>query len=99
MAEIMAVEDEGEARRFRLQAPPHLARFIAPKGSVALDGTSLTVNEVAGCAFDVLLIRHSLAVTTWGRRQTGDQVNLEIDTIARYVARYVDRLAEVAKEA
>ena len=61
--------------------------FIAPKGSVALDGTSLTVNEVDGDALRVLLIPHSLAVTTWGERKVGDRVNLEVDTMARYAAR------------
>ena len=89
-AEIVAVEDEGEARRFTLEAPDEFARFIAPKGSVALDGTSLTVNCVDGVRFDVLLIRHSLDVTTWGQRKTGDRVNLEIDTMARYAARLAE---------
>ena len=65
-----------------------------PKGSVALDGTSLTVNGVDGTRFDVLLIHHSLAVTTWGERKVGDRVNLEVDTMARYAA----RLAEAAEE-
>ena len=90
MAEIVAIEDEGEARRFTLEAPEQFARFIAPKGSVALDGTSLTVNHVHGARFDVLLIRHSLDVTTWGERKTGDRVNLEIDTMARYAARLAE---------
>ncbi|MBA8909448.1 riboflavin synthase [Aminobacter ciceronei] len=94
MAEIIAREDEGEAVRFRLEAPRELARFIAPKGSVALDGTSLTVNKVEATRFDVLLINHSLQVTTWGERKVGDRVNLEIDTMARYAA----RLAEAARE-
>ena len=92
LATIVDVTEEGEARRFLLEAPQDLARFIAPKGSVALDGTSLTVNGVTGNRFDVLLIRHSLAVTTWGQRKIGDRVNIEIDTIARYVARYVDHM-------
>jgi len=91
-AEIVALTKEGEAVRFTLDAPPELARFIAPKGSVALDGTSLTVNKVDGRRFDVLLIHHSLSVTTWGERQAGDDVNLEVDTMARYAA----RLAEAA---
>ena len=86
-ATILARKEEGEAVRFRLEAPDHLARFIAPKGSVALDGTSLTVNSVEGSVFDVLLIRHSLEVTTWGERFAGDQVNLEVDQMARYAAR------------
>ncbi|MCA1489964.1 riboflavin synthase [Sinorhizobium alkalisoli] len=87
VAEILAVEPEGDAVRFRLRVPDHLARFVAPKGSVALDGTSLTVNKVDGAEFDVLLIRHSLEVTTWGERKAGDLVNLEVDTMARYAAR------------
>jgi len=89
-AEILAVEPEGEAVRFRLRVPEHLARFVAPKGSVALDGTSLTVNKVDGLEFDVLLIRHSLEVTTWGERQAGDLVNFEVDTMARYAARLAE---------
>lgn len=94
MAQIVARQDEGDAVRFTLEAPAELARFIAPKGSVALDGTSLTVNKVDRTRFDVLLIHHSLTVTTWGERRTGDRVNLEIDTLARYAA----RLAEAAKQ-
>ena len=91
-ARIVERTEEGDAVRFVLDAPRNLARFIAPKGSVALDGTSLTVNRVDGTRFDVLLIRHSLQVTTWGERDVGDLVNIEIDTMARYAA----RLAEAA---
>ena len=91
-AVIVSREEEGEAVRFVLRAPKELAPFIAPKGSVALDGTSLTVNRVDGTDFDVLLIRHSLDVTTWGERQAGDLVNLEIDQMARYVARLAQGL-------
>jgi riboflavin synthase len=69
------------------EAPPELMRFIAPKGSVALDGVSLTVNEVDKKQFGVNLIPHTLAVTTFGRAQIGSKVNLEIDLLARYVAR------------
>ncbi|MCQ0989472.1 riboflavin synthase [Jiella marina] len=87
LAEIVSREEEGEAVRFRLKAPEDLKRYIARKGSVALDGTSLTVNSVADDVFDVLLIRHSLEVTTWGERNVGDLVNLEIDQIARYAER------------
>ena len=94
MATIVERKDEGDAVRFTLEAPEHLAKFIAPKGSVALDGTSLTVNAVDRRRFDVLLIHHSLTVTTWGRRQAGDAVNIEIDTMARYAA----RLAEAARQ-
>ena len=90
MAEIVARQEEGEAVRFTLDAPAPLAKFIAPKGSIALDGTSLTVNKVERTRFDVLLIHHSLSVTTWGDRQAGDRVNLEVDTMARYAARLVE---------
>ena len=86
-AEIVSVTEEGEAVRYTLRAPETLAKFVAPKGSVALDGTSLTVNKVDGGLFDVLLIRHTLEVTTWGERRAGDQVNFEVDTMARYAAR------------
>lgn len=89
-AEILSIEPEGEAVRIRLRAPAHLAKFVAPKGSIALDGTSLTVNAVNGTDFDVLLIRHTLSVTTWGDRQPGDFVNFEVDTMARYAARLAE---------
>ncbi len=87
LAEIVAREDFEGMSRFRLRAPAELARFIATKGSVALDGASLTVNRVAGDEFEVLLIPHTLAVTTWGERRIGDRVNLEVDQMARYAAR------------
>ena len=89
-AEILSITAEGDAVRFRLRAPGPLARFVAPKGSVALDGTSLTVNAVDGTDFDVLLIRHTLEVTTWGERKAGDRVNFEVDTMARYAARLAE---------
>jgi len=91
MAKIVVRNDEGDAVRFTIECPEELSRFIAPKGSVALDGTSLTVNKVEGNQFDVLLIRHSLEVTTWGEREAGDQINLEIDTMARYAARLFEK--------
>ena len=94
MAHIVARKDEGEAVRFTLEVPKSLAKFIAPKGSVALDGTSLTVNGVDETRFDVLLIHHSLSVTTWGERQVGDAINIEIDTMARYAARLVEATAQ-----
>lgn len=87
MAEIVKVEEEGDAVRYTLRAPEGHAKFVAQKGSVALDGTSLTVNKVEGDLFDVLLIRHTLEVTTWGERKAGDFVNFEADTMARYAAR------------
>ncbi|MBT9368379.1 riboflavin synthase [Rhizobium sp. CSW-27] len=89
-AEILSVTPEGEAVRIRLRAPAEFARFVAPKGSVALDGTSLTVNAVDGTDFDILLIRHTLEVTTWGERKAGDFVNFEVDTMARYAARLAE---------
>ena len=87
VAEVIGVQDEGGSTRVRFRAPEALAKFIAPKGSVALNGTSLTVNEVEGAVFGVNLIPHTKAVTTWGRVAVGDVVNLEVDTMARYVAR------------
>lgn len=88
-ASIIAANDEGDARRFQVKAPTDLARFIAPKGSVALDGTSLTVNKVDDVVFDVLLIRHSMDVTTWSERRAGDIINLEVDQMARYAERLI----------
>ena len=90
MAAIIDVQEEGDAVRFTIQAPAELSKFIAAKGSVALDGTSLTVNKVEGDTFDVLLIRHSLEVTTWKDRQKGDKINLEVDQMARYAARLAE---------
>lgn len=87
VAEIVAMRKEGDSTRLTFRAPETLARFIAPKGSVALNGTSLTVNEVEGVTFGINLIPHTLEVTTWGEARVGDRVNLEIDTLARYVAR------------
>jgi riboflavin synthase len=91
VAEVISIVDEGDSTRVQLQAPDDLARFIASKGSVALNGTSLTVNEVQGNIFGINFIPHTKDVTTWGDVALGDAVNLEIDTLARYVA----RLAEV----
>ncbi|SFL95920.1 riboflavin synthase [Shimia aestuarii] len=90
VAEIVAMTDEGDSTRFTFRAPEALAKFIAPKGSVALNGTSLTVNEVDGCNFGVNIIPHTKAMTTWGDARVGDLVNLEIDTLARYVARLAE---------
>ena len=80
----------GPTARFDIEIPRALSRFIAEKGSVCLDGTSLTVNTVAGDVFSVLLIPHTLAVTTWGERHAGDCVNLEVDLMARYAARLAE---------
>ncbi|MGB7336939.1 MAG: riboflavin synthase [Salaquimonas sp.] len=93
LADVIDVKKEGDATRFTLQAPKHLAKFIAQKGSVALDGTSLTVNGVDNECFDVLLIAHTLEVTTWGDVQKGDKLNIEIDQMARYAARLLEAKA------
>ena len=90
VAEVVALRDEGDSTRVTLRAPNDLARFIAPKGSVALNGTSLTVNEVDGCDFGINFIPHTKEVTTWGDVAVGDRINLEIDTLARYVARLAE---------
>ncbi len=90
LATIVSREDFSETTKFVFEAPHDLARFIAYKGSVALDGVSLTVNGVDGDLFDCLLIPHTLKVTTWGARKAGDKINLEVDTIARYVARMAE---------
>jgi riboflavin synthase len=93
LGEIISITPEGDSKRFRFKAPNDIARFIAQKGSVTLDGTSLTVNEVDGNFFGVNMIPHTQAVTTWGPARVGDAVNIEIDMLARYVA----RLAEFGK--
>ena len=87
VGEIVSIAPDGDSQRFRFRVPAALARFIAPKGSVAVDGTSLTVNEVEGCKFGVNIIPHTQAVTTWGLARPGQAVNIEIDMLARYVAR------------
>jgi riboflavin synthase len=87
LGEIISITPDGDSRRFVFRVPEAIARYIASKGSVALDGTSLTVNEVDGLTFGINLIPHTLAVTTWGHAKTGDLVNVEIDMLARYVAR------------
>lgn len=87
LAALAAREDLTEMARLSLRAPAELARFVAPKGSVALDGVSLTVNEVEADTFSVLIIPHTLKVTTLGALKTGDAVHLEVDQMARYAAR------------
>lgn len=87
VAKLIALTDEGDSTRMTFDVPEALAKFIAPKGSVALNGTSLTVNEVEGTTFGVNVIPHTQEVTTWGKAAVGDRINLEIDTLARYVAR------------
>lgn len=87
---LIDIKDDGDSRRFLFDAPAHLAPYIAAKGSVALNGTSLTVNEVAGTRFGVNLIPHTLTVTTWGRKRKRQSINLEVDMFARYVARLME---------
>jgi riboflavin synthase len=87
VAEVIGVEPEGDSLRFTFEAPQALARFVAPKGSVALNGVSLTVNEVDGARFGVNIIPHTRAVTTFGAVKVGDRINFEVDVLARYVAR------------
>ncbi len=90
LARILDVKPDGESRRFSFEVPDHLAPYIAPKGSVALDGVSLTVNEVSDNRFGVNIIPHTLTVTTWGAKTAGQSVNLEVDLFARYVARLLE---------
>ncbi len=90
VARILDINADGDSRRFTIEVPTRLARFIAPKGSVALDGVSLTVNAVSANRFGVNLIPHTLTETTWGRKRTGDEVNVEIDPLARYAARLME---------
>ena len=87
VAAVVDRRDQGDMAWFQFKAPAELARYIARKGSVCLDGTSLTVNGAAADLFDVTIIPHTLAVTTWSERRPGDQVNLEVDLVARYLER------------
>ncbi len=90
VAEVIAMVPEGDSLRVTFRAPEALAKFVAQKGSVALNGTSLTVNEVDGRDFGVNFIPHTRKVTTWGQLAIGDAINLEVDTMARYVARLAE---------
>ncbi|HEY5831580.1 MAG TPA: riboflavin synthase [Hyphomicrobiaceae bacterium] len=90
VARIADIRPDGESRRFTVEVPPALARYIASKGSVALDGISLTVNDVDQTRFGINLIPHTLTHTTWGAKKPGDRVNLEIDVLARYVLRAME---------
>jgi riboflavin synthase len=91
LAELLAREDLTEMARLTFRAPAQLSRFIAAKGSVALDGVSLTVNDVRDDRFEVLIIPHTLEVTTFGTLRAGDRVNLEVDLMARYAARLIEK--------
>jgi riboflavin synthase len=88
---IVSAEDVGESRRFTFTCPRELMRLMATKGSITVDGVSLTINEVVDDRFAINVIPHTLAVTTFGQADVGDQVNLEIDMIARYVARLLEK--------
>ncbi len=94
LARVLRVEAAGESHHVELEVPFELARFIAEKGSVALDGVSLTVNRVGGDRFEIMLIPHTLAVTTLGSLEPGQELNLEVDLVARYVARLLEAGAE-----
>jgi riboflavin synthase len=93
IAELVAREDSPDMAKLSIRVPGELARYIAPKGSVALDGVSLTVNEVAGDTFSVLIIPHTLKVTTIGELGVGSRINVEVDLMARYAARLLDTAA------
>ena len=95
MAHITEILEEGDFRLFWFEAPEELAKFVAEKGSVALNGTSLTVNKVRNNLFSLQMIPHTLACTNWNRANPGDSVNMEVDLMARYAARLLD--ARVAK--
>ena len=91
VARIVQIRPEGESKRMTVEIPATLARYVAPKGSVALDGVSLTVNEIDGARFAVNVIPHTLSVTTLGDAVIGSRLNFEADLLARYVARLVER--------
>lgn len=91
VATIVEMTPEGDSVRFTFETPEEFSKYIAPKGSVSLDGVSLTVNEVQGNCFGVNIISHTQGATTFGSRQVGDRINMEIDTIARYVARILGK--------
>lgn len=93
VARIVSLKCDGASMRYEIECPDDLAPFVAPKGSVTLDGTSLTVNTVAGSLFTVNIIPHTLAVTTWAQKTAGGGLNMEVDIIARYVARLMGKAA------
>ncbi len=91
VGEIISITPDADSHRFRVRVPPEFSRQVAPKGSITIDGISLTVNEVDDTTFGVNIIPHTMAVTTIGKKQAGDMVNLEVDMLARYVARLLDK--------
>ncbi|MEN3973572.1 riboflavin synthase [Emcibacter sp. SYSU 3D8] len=88
---VASVEPEGDSLRYRFDVPPDLAPFVARKGSITVNGVSLTVNEVEGSCFGVNIIPHTQQMTTFGKMTAGDRINLEVDVLARYVARLNER--------
>ena len=92
VAEITSIIPEGDSHRVQFRVPDDLAKYIAPKGCIAVDGISLTVNEVEGSIFGVNIIPHTWEITTLGQNKVGDKVNIEIDTIARYAIRAVEHV-------
>ena len=99
LARVLEAHEDARSLRLVFEVPDELARYLAPKGSVTLEGVSLTVNEVDGSRFGVNLVPHTRAVTTLGRLATGDQVNLEVDIIARYLERLINARAVPMKAA
>jgi riboflavin synthase len=91
VATVVDIQPDGESKRYTFQAPDALKKYVAPKGSVAIDGVSLTVNEVEDGRFGINIIPHTQSVTTFGSLKAGDLVNMEIDMLARYVARLMDK--------
>ncbi|SIS38633.1 riboflavin synthase [Insolitispirillum peregrinum] len=91
IATVVDIQMDGESKRFTFEAPQALKKYVAPKGSVAIDGVSLTVNEVNDDQFGINVIPHTQSVTTFGALKVGDKVNMEIDMLARYVARLMDK--------
>lgn len=96
VAEIISIVPDGDSHRVRLRLPQAFKKYVAAKGSIALDGISLTVNDVDDDVFGVNIIPHTWAVTNFGHARVGDVMNFEVDMMARYVARYVERMVSVA---
>jgi riboflavin synthase len=91
LGKVVSIAPDGRSQRWVFEVPPALARYIAAKGSICIDGTSLTVNEVAGTRFGVNLIPHTVTHTAFHARQAGDAVNIEVDVVARYIEHLLDR--------
>ena len=91
LGRLRSIAEDGRSRRMEFELPADLMQFVAPKGSICIDGVSLTVNKVEGLCFDVNIIPHTLAATTLGELRTGDEVNIEIDLVARYLERLMNK--------